>query len=504
MPKKTYVERSSYGQGSTIVADKRQSVRLPTKRSAEWFTVLRPYLDGDAPLTKIAEEAGISLRTARRWVAQIRKGGPAALNRKQRADNGVRRLSQDLINLAEGLALMKPRLSIATVHRRVCKIAYDKGWKRPSYSSIYSIVSQLNPAMMTLAHEGAAVFRDHYEFIHRHRAERPNAIWQADHTQLDIIILDANGKEVRPWLTTVIDDYSRAVAGYTVFIGAPSALNTSLALRQAIWRKPHTDWPICGIPDVLYVDHGSDFTSIHLEQAAADLHFQIIYSAIARPQGRGKVERLFGTINTELLPNLPGQVRKGVPASRPSLSLSELDAAVGEFFVGSYNTRIHSAIGVSPINAWRSNGWIPRLPDDLEALNLLLVMVAKPRIVRRDGIHFEGLRFLDPTLAAYVGEVVTIRYDPRDMGEIRLFHRNAFLCRAVNTEHADQNITLKDVQTARAANRRNLQLIIKEKRSRVADFLPVSLSTFSAPLKQKSDVPLPKRPRLQTYIEDTR
>lgn len=116
--------------------------------------------------------------------------------------------------------------------------------------------------------------------------------------------------------------------GYMVFVGAPSALNTSLALRQAIWRKPNADWPVCGIPDVLHVDHGSDFTSIHLDQAAADLRIQIVYSTVARPQGRGKVERLFGTINTEQLPELPGYVQDGKPTSQPRLSLPELDAAI--------------------------------------------------------------------------------------------------------------------------------------------------------------------------------
>jgi hypothetical protein len=30
---------------------------------------------------------------------------------------------------------------------------------------------------------------------------------------------------------------SRAIAGYVVFLGAPLALQTALALRQAIWRK---------------------------------------------------------------------------------------------------------------------------------------------------------------------------------------------------------------------------------------------------------------------------
>ena len=137
---------------------------------------------------------------------------------------------------------------------------------------------------------------------------------------LDLLILDSTGKPVRPWLTTVMDDYSRAVAGIMVFFGAPSILNTSLALRQAIWRKGDPSWPVCGIPDVLYVDHGSDFTSNHLDQVAASLQFRIIYSTVARPQGRGKIERLFGTLNSELLPELPGHLVNGKPTSAPKLS----------------------------------------------------------------------------------------------------------------------------------------------------------------------------------------
>lgn len=472
--------------------------------AAKRLAMLRPYLDGEAPLTKVAAAAGIPLRTARRWVARMRDGGPVALVRKQRADAGDRRLDGDLVALVEGLALTKPRLSIATIHRRACKVAAEKGGRPLSYASVHSIVSKLDPATVTLAHEGEAAFRDRYELIHRHRAEQPNATWQADHTQLDILILDANGTKVRPWLTTVLDDNSRAVAGYTVFLGAPSALNTSLALRQAIWRKPQADWPVCGIPDVLYVDHGADFTSIHLEQAAADLRFRIVYSTVARPQGRGKVERLFGTINTELLPELPGHLSRGKPASEPRLSLPELDAVIGAFIIGNYNTRTHSAIGAPPVEAWRGKGWIPRLPDSLEALDTLLVLVARPRVIRRDGIHFEGLRFLDPTLAAYVGEPVTIRYDPRDMGEIRVFHRNTFLCRAVNAEHADRSVTLKDVQAARSAHRRKVRQEIKEKWGRVADLLPTPPTQISAPPKPRPETTLPVRPRLRTYVEDTR
>ncbi|EFL49713.1 Integrase catalytic region [Solidesulfovibrio fructosivorans JJ]] len=242
-------------------ADQKGKAGPEITEAVKRLAMLRPYLDGDAPLAKVAANAGIALRTARRWVARVRDGGPAALQRKLRLDAGERRLADNLVTLVEGLALMKPRLSIATIHRRAVAVAREKGWHAPSYACVHTIIRSLDPAMMILAHEGGAAFRDRYELVYRHRAERPNVRWQADHTQLDIVILDANGVESRPWLTTVLDDYSRAIAGYLVFLGAPAAFNTSLALRQAIWRKPRADWPVCGIPDALHVDHGTDFTS---------------------------------------------------------------------------------------------------------------------------------------------------------------------------------------------------------------------------------------------------
>lgn len=160
------------------------------------------------------------------------------------------------------------------------------------------------------------------------------------------------------------------VAGYLVFLGAPSVLNTCLALRQAIWRKADPAWPVCGLPDVLYVDHGSDFTSCHLDQVAAALRFRVIYSAVGRPQGRGKVERLFGTLNTELLPKLPGHLVGGKSATAPRLSLAELDQAIAAFIASTYHTRVHSETGETPLDAWRGQGFLPRLPDSLEDLDV--------------------------------------------------------------------------------------------------------------------------------------
>lgn len=146
---------------------------------------------------------------------------------------------------------------------------------------------------------------------------RPNQIWQADHTQLDILINGANGKPDRPWLTTVMDDYSRALCGYTVFTGAPSALNTALALRQAIWRKSDPSWAMCGLPDILHVDHGSDFTSHHLERTAIELHIRIIHSTIGRPQGRGKMRDSSGPSTPKFFPPSPGIWDRGTRNHSP-------------------------------------------------------------------------------------------------------------------------------------------------------------------------------------------
>lgn len=126
-------------------------------------------------------------------------------------------------------------------------------------------------------------------------------------------------------------------------------------------------------------------------------------------------------------------------------------------------------------------------------------MVAKPRCVRRDGVHFQGLRYVGSTLAAYVGETVTIRYDPRDVSEIRVFHRERFLCRAVNEEHAGEALSLKDIEAARRLHRRTLRSAINERVARVSDFLPDA----GHRTRQIASIPSMPRPKLRVYqVED--
>ena len=88
---------------------------------------------------------------------------------------------------------------------------------------------------------------------------------------------------------------------------------------------------------------------------------------------------LFGTITTELLPTLPGHIphgNHGRPVTPPALTLSELDTVVGRYIVDTYHHRVHPEIGQTPLTRWSAGDWLPRMPDSLEALDLLLLTVA--------------------------------------------------------------------------------------------------------------------------------
>ena len=67
-----------------------------------------------------------------------------------------------------------------------------------------------------------------------------------------------------------------------------------------------------------------------------------------------------------------------------------------------------------------TNGSVPGAIDSLP------FTVPSTRKVHRDGIRFQGMRYIDPTLAAYVGEDVLLRCDPRDMAEVRVFMKTVF------------------------------------------------------------------------------
>jgi putative transposase len=461
-------------------------------------------LEGQISQTQLARQQHLALSTLQRWIKQYREKGLAGLANARRSDKGKsRRLPAEAITLIEGLALQTPPRSMAAIHRQVSTVAREQGWKPPSYDCVRQIIKSLDPALVTMAHQGAAAYREQFDLLYRRESPHSNAMWQADHCELPILLLDEEGLPDKPWLTAIEDDYSRMIVGYRLSFQEATALTTALTLRTAIWRKEDPRWHACGIPTVFYSDHGSDFTSKHMEQVAADLPMELIFSQVSIPRGRGKIERFFRSVNQLLLQDLPGYAPKGSTGVKATLTLAAFEQRFRTWLLEDYHTRVHEETKCQPAERWEAGGFVPRMPKSLEQLDLLLLTVAKTRRVQQDGIRFQGYRYLDPTLAGYTREEVVIRYDPADLAEIRVFYHERFLCRAVCQELAGSTVSLKEIEKARAERRKQVKAGLSTREALVEQFLAVHhQETPKRETQAKEPVETTGRPPLKRYINE--
>lgn len=454
-------------------------------------------LNGSLSAREAAVQYGVSRRTVERWLKDFRTDGFDGLVPGRRGDRlKPRGTNAEWQALTQAVALSRPAYTIAGIHRWISERAERRGLTVPGYYAIYRWYHQIDPALRTMATHGTQHYQHQHELVHRWESEEPNALWQADHTLLDILVQDERGDPVRPWLTLVEDDFSRAVCGYVLSTDHPNALQTALALRHAICPKSDTGWPVCGLPGRLYTDRGRDFVSDHLEEICLRLHIQVIRSRPRQPRGKGKVERLFHTLNQGLLRALPGYTKTpaGDRSNEPLLTMAQLDGRLADFITGYYHQRPHGTTGEGPLARWTQGGFLPQLPADWALLDELLLTISKPRKVQRDGIQFRGFRYLSTTLAAYVGESVTIRYDPRDLAEIRVYYREAFLCRALCQAITGQIISLKEVESARRKVRVARKARLQQAREHLKTVKAWPVDNTEAPLFPAPEPPQPLHP----------
>jgi len=93
--------------------------------------------------------------------------------------------------------------------------------------------------------------------------------------------------------------------------------------------------------------------------------------------------------------------------------------------------------------------------------------------------------------------MITIRYDPRDISEIRVFYRDSFICKAIDPEHESSTVTLKDIQAARNARKRELRNQINLKLS-LGSPTQANTDLEQAPLTSAAPS---ARKKLRTYQE---
>lgn len=431
-------------------------------RQLELYRHIERHLNHGVPVRRAAQEAGVTERQFYRLLDAYRTGGLGNLARKPRRDSGKRKSVTDTLQkVIEGLCLQKPKPSLAWVQRKVAEQCTKEGIPAPSYPVVWRIYTEIPAEQKVYAHEGPNAYKHQFGLIHRWSASAPNEIWQCDNKMLSIYGRDLRGNVKRVWLTAVEDDYSRAIMGYYLGLEAPSSARVATALRQAIWHKPEEGWPMCGIPEKFFTDHGTDFMSKHVEQVAADLKFEIINSVVGEAEPRGKVERLFRSTEQLFVPNAKS------PRDNP-LDLEEINKRFRNWLISEYLVRKHEDTGEPPLDRWKAAITVPRMPDTERALDLMLMHVGRERKVRRDGIRFNSFRYFDLELSKYVTERVSIRFDPNDMSQIYAYADGKLVFTASCKELEGREVTLREVIKERAIRKKEVKDAVTE-RQKLAD-----------------------------------
>lgn len=474
-----------------------------TEFAIERYRIIEPYLKQLSTLEEISKRQGKSVRTLNYWVAAFKKDGLTGLMPKSRNDKGEHRSAEvELVKIIQGLYLRTPPVPISTVYRSVQEICSKNNWDIPSYGVVRNIVLEIPSSLKTLAHEGPKAYKQEFGLLHRFEADRPNEIWQADHAKLDINVLDSNKRAVKPWLTVIIDDYSRAIPGYFIGIDTPNSVRIALALRQAIWTKEEENWTICGIPEKFYSDNGSDFVSKHIDQVAIDLKIETLQTEPNDPQGKGKCERFFRTVKDMFLSNLPGYAPKGFGSNEALLTVDQLDKKFRNWLTSVYLVRKHSETEMTPSERWESFPFVPRMPDSIEQLNHLLLTVVKERRVQRDGIRLFGYLYSDVELNRHITEFVTVRFDPRDLSQIHVYSNDVLVCKANCFELTGKMTSLKEVRRARNHEAKIQRNKLGELLTAADKFSPEETSSERTDATFDETPPEKPRPRIRRFACD--
>jgi putative transposase len=426
--------------------------------------LLARYFAGEATVNEIAKEANLSPRTVWRKLQAVDTRGLKGLHRARRSDKGKRRsLSAELQEVIEGLFLKTPKPTVTWVWEQVVEACAKNKVKAPSYSLVAQVCRQLDRRLKVLAHDSEEAYEKEFDQILRRQAKRPNEMWQADHKELDIWATDEFGRTGKVWLTAIADDFSRIIVGYYLGIGAANSMRIALAMRQAIWRKEDERWAaVCGIPEVLYTDRGRDFKSTHIEQVCVDLKIKVVRTRRKKPRGRGKIERFFRTVDQRF-------THKRINEKTRPVNLSDVESEFHEWLMTEYHQKKHRGIRTPPMVKWKEGKCLPRLPESLDALDLMLHKVGRPRKMWQDGIRFKNRRYSHLLLSQSNGQEFTIRYDPRDLSTIWVYEEEGkLLCKAGSADLLESEMEPGDLIANNSRTKKELKKKIKVKNA-VAD-----------------------------------
>jgi len=318
--------------------------------------------------------------TLDRWILDWRRGGFDALVPSPR--QSAPRLPAEVIELAAALKKENPGRTAAQVRRILLA---QLSWA-PGERTLQRMFTRTGLASLT-ADTGPK------EAFGRFEADRPNEIWVGDALHGPRI----GGR--KSYLFAFLDDHSRAVTGHRWGL-AEDTVRLAAALRPALASR--------GVPDHVYVDNGSAFVDAWLLRACAKLGIKLIHSTPGRPQGRGKIERFFRTVEQEFCIEIAG--RDGEPG-RAVAGLAEMNRLFTAWIEQVYHQRIHSETGHPPLQRWMTGAPFP-LP--VPAVLAEAFCWSEYRTVSKTAlVSLQGNRYqVDPGLT---GRKVELVFDPFDL-----------------------------------------------------------------------------------------
>ena len=215
----------------------------------------------------------------------------------------------------------------------------------------------------------------------------------------------------------VLDDFSRFIPAMTYYPDMRLS-NGILTLSSAILQH--------GIPEAIYVDNGSQFRSRGERMNNFELFCQaygikIINQTPYRPQGKGKIERFYETVENQFIVEIKQKIQEC-----PGYSLTQLNQDLAEYLTTQYHIRIHGGTHEKPVDRFGQGTLRP--PDPPIDVQRFLERSETRKVNKFREISYQGYKIqvdLLPKSRVMVVdmlETIRIEYQERVIREINKTH----------------------------------------------------------------------------------
>lgn len=332
-----------------------------------------------------------SSMSIKKWYLNYRKGGFDSLIPKSRSDAGIpRALDEVAINKIHDIKEKFPYITGKLVYQKLIEDGYIKASKT-SISSVQRYIRDNNLKRNQLA----PLERKAFEM------EFANDCWQSDTSHGPTI--KVNGKKLRTYLISIIDDASRLITHGEFFFN-DNAVNMQATLKKAIAKY--------GIPKRLFVDNGSSYKNDQLRLICASLGIILIHAKAYSPESKGKIERVFRTIKDNWINGLDWNMFD---------SLVSLNLEFNKYLNQRYMNDTHSALGTSPRDRYLRDAdkikfISPEKLDD-HFLHRESRRVNNDATIKINSIFFEVPQ-------KYIRQRINVRYSPTNLDCAYIFDSN--------------------------------------------------------------------------------